>query len=165
MGLFRVRAANAILLRKEKTTDRVLISGIGTGNEACEIGNEELILRGQGLADAINQASQEAKVEIHETACRVASITGEDYFFSEASLAHIKTLKKLLPKHQLLHTTQKYRRSRSCYSWFDNGNELLWFNKRYLNGDKIICQISNDNSQRGAFIMQENPRQGAKYGS
>lgn len=84
------------------------------------------------------------------TGFRVSSASSENYFFTEATLAQIKTLKQKVDEQPHLH-------SADCVSKVGGAITIMTyyaFNKSYTFGKNAICHISNDNSQRGAFVMQ-----------
>lgn len=158
-GFIPGEAATAILL--SRTTDsaasNVMISGVGEGQEKATLDNEDEVLRGIGIAEAINQASKDSGVEIHDTGFRVSSVSGEDYFFTEAALAQIKTLKQKVDEHPLWHPADCVGEVGAAIGGAITIMTYYAFNKGYALGKNAICHISNDNSQRGAFVMQYKP--------
>jgi 3-oxoacyl-[acyl-carrier-protein] synthase I len=154
-GFIPGEAACAVLL--SNTTNgppEVVIAGIGAAEEAATIGQEGLVLRGQGLVAAINQASEDAGIAIHETSFRVASVSGEDYFFTEAALAHYRTLKKKLPTHPLWHPADNVGEVGAAIGGIMTIMTYYALVKGYAQGDSVLCHISNDDPHRGAFIVQ-----------
>jgi 3-oxoacyl-[acyl-carrier-protein] synthase-1 len=154
-GFIPGEAATAVLLCKPGRHDtKVVIAGVGEGQERAVIGDEEQILKGQGLTQAINNASQDAGIPIHETAFRVASVSGEEYFFREASLAQYRALKQKVPEHRLWHPADSIGEVGSAIGGAMVVMVYYAFIGHYAPGNLALCHISNDNPQRGAFIMQ-----------
>lgn len=154
-GFIPGEAATAVLLSTPRIfTSDVIISGVGEGNENAILGNADEVLKGYGLTDAINHASKDAEVSIHDIAFRVSSVSGEDYFFTEAALAQIKTLNKKIPEQPLWHPADNVGEIGAAIGGAIVIMTYYAFTKKYAPGNKALCQISNDNSQRGAFIMQ-----------
>ncbi|MCU7817079.1 MAG: hypothetical protein KZQ81_18260 [Candidatus Thiodiazotropha sp. (ex Rostrolucina anterorostrata)] len=154
-GFIPGEAATAVLLCKPGRHDaRVVIAGVGESEEAAVIGDEEQILKGQGLTQAINNASKDAGISIHETAFRVASVSGEDYFFREASLAQYRALKQKVAEHRLWHPADNMGEVGAAIGGAMVVMVYYAFVGRYAPGVFALCHISNDNPQRGAFIMQ-----------
>jgi 3-oxoacyl-[acyl-carrier-protein] synthase I len=154
-GFIPGEAATAVLLSSPGRHDtKVVISGVGKGEETAIIGDEDQILKGQGLTQAINDASKDAGIPIHETAFRVASVSGEDYFFREASLAQYRTLKQKVPEHRLWHPADSIGEVGAAVGGAMVVMVYYAFAGGYAPGDIALCHISNDNPQRGAFIMQ-----------
>jgi len=158
-GFIPGEAATAILLSTQKDKSTVIISGVGEGQETATLDNEEEVLRGNGIADAIKQASQDASVEIHNTGFRVSSVSGEDYFFTEAALAQIKTLKQKVDEQPLWHPADCVGEVGAAIGGAITVMTYYAFTKNYSLGNNALCHISNDNTQRGAFIMQYKPSQ------
>jgi 3-oxoacyl-[acyl-carrier-protein] synthase I len=154
-GFIPGEAATAVLLSKPVRHDsEVLIAGVGEAEESAVIGDEEQILKGKGLAQAINIASKDAGIPIHETAFRVASVSGEDYFFREASLAQYRALEQKIPEHRLWHPADSIGEVGAAIGGAMVVMVYYAFLGRYAPGNTALCHISNDNSKRGAFIMQ-----------
>lgn len=154
-GFIPGEAATAVLLRKPgRHNAEVVVAGVGEGEEQAVIGDEEQILRGQGLAQAINNASKDANIPVHETSFRVASVSGEDYFFKEASLAQYRTLKQKVPEHRLWHPADNIGEVGAAVGGAMIVMVYYALIERYAPGDIALCHIANDNPQRGAFIMQ-----------
>ena len=162
-GFIPGEAATAILLSTSKDDLSVSISGVGEGQESATLDNEEEVLKGNGIADAIRQASKDSGVEIHNTGFRASSVSGEDYFFTEAALAQIKTLKQKVDEQPLWHPADSVGEVGAAVGGAITVMTYYAFTKAYALGSNAICHISNDNSQRGAFIMQYKPsnQQGA----
>ncbi len=157
-GFIPGEAATAILLSSPTIADsEIIISGVGEGVENAAIDNEENVLTGSGLANAINQASNDAGVDIHKTHFRVSSVSGEDYFFKEAALAQIKTLKQKVSEQPLWHPADNVGEVGAAIGGVIVIMAYYAFIKQYAPGNSALCQISNDNSLRGAFIMQYKP--------
>lgn len=156
-GFIPGEAATAILISNPiKNPSNVIISGVGDGIETATIDNEE-VLKGNGIADAIKQASKDSGIEIHNTGFRVSSVSGEDYFFTEAALAQIKTLKQKVDEQPLWHPADSVGEVGAAVGGAITIMTYYAFTKGYALGENAICHISNDNSQRGAFVMQYKP--------
>ncbi len=154
-GFIPGEAATAILLSKPTGEDNeVIISGVGTAFESATIFNEEELLKGKGLSEAIMEASNQAKLPIHETSFRVGSMSGEEYFFDEATLAQIKTLKQKIPDHPLWHPADSIGEVGAAISGAMVIQTYYAMINGYAPGANAICHISNDDELRGAFIMQ-----------
>jgi 3-oxoacyl-[acyl-carrier-protein] synthase-1 len=154
-GFIPGEAACAVLVSRANGKEpEVVIAGVGLAEEQAIIGNEDLVLKGQGLSAAINRASEDAAIAIHETAFRVASVSGEDYFFAEAALAHYRTLKKKLPSHQLWHPADNVGEVGAAIGGIITIMTYYALTKGYAPGNNALCHISNDGTRRGAFIMQ-----------
>lgn len=83
---------------------KLLIRGIGYGMETAPIGSGQP-LRADGLSAAMKAALAEADVPMHHIQYRLADMTGEHYYFKEASLALSRTLHTRVDEMDLLHLT------------------------------------------------------------
>ncbi len=154
-GFIPGEAATAVLLcNPGKKESEVLILGVGEGEEIAVINDEDHVLKGDGLAHAINNASEDSGIAIHKTAFRVASVSGEDYFFNEATLAQKKTLKQKVSEHRLWHPADSIGEVGAAVGGAMVVMVYYAFVNGYAPGNTALCHISNDNQQRGAFIMQ-----------
>jgi 3-oxoacyl-[acyl-carrier-protein] synthase-1 len=154
-GFIPGEASTAVLLTTPDTVaSDVVISGIGDGFEYATVDNENEVLKGNGLATAVNNASQDAGVVIHDTHFRVSSLSGEDYFFTEAALVQIKTLKQKVNEQALWHPADNIGEVGAAIGGALVIMTYYAFIKHYAPGKNALCQISNDNALRGAFIMQ-----------
>jgi len=154
-GFIPGEAASAVLLSKPTNEENeIVISGVGTAKEVATIYNEDELLRGKGLSEAIMEASEQTGVPIHETSFRVGSMSGEEYFFDEATLAQQKTLKQKIPDHPLWHPADSIGEVGAAIGGAMVIQTYYAMINGYAPGDKVICHISNDDELRGAFIMQ-----------
>lgn len=154
-GFIPGEAATAILLSKPiGEENEVVISGVGTARETATIYNEEELLRSEGLSKAIMEASDQAQLPIHETSFRVGSMSGEEYFFDEATLAQIKTLKQKIPDHPLWHPADSIGEVGAAIGGAMVIQTYYAMINGYASGDNALCHISNDDELRGAFIVQ-----------
>jgi len=156
-GFIPGEAATAILLSTPKRfASDIIICGVGEGDETATIDNEEEVLKGDGLADAVKAAAEQARLAVHETHYRVSSVSGESYFFREASLALSKSLKQKVPEHQLLHPADSIGEVGAAIGGAMVIMDYYAILKGYAPGNTSLHLVSNDNSQRGAYIMKLN---------
>lgn len=164
-GFIPGEAATAILLSKPDSNhaNTPQIVGVGIGKESASYHNsltdDPDILRGKGLSDAIKAASQQAHIDIHNTAYRVASVSGEDYFFTEAALAQIKSLKQKVAEHPLWHPADSIGEVGAAVGGAITIMTYYALQKKYALGNQVLCHISNDNEQRGAFILKQSTQE------
>jgi len=166
-GFIPGEAATAVLLSKPTGEENeVIISGVGITKESATLFNEEELLRGKGLSTAIMEASKQAAVPIYETQFRVGSMSGEEYFFNEATLAQQKTLTQKIPKHPLWHPADSLGEVGAAIGGAMVIQAYYAMINGYAPGDNAICHISNDDELRGAFIMQyTNKNRDVLYGT
>jgi 3-oxoacyl-[acyl-carrier-protein] synthase-1 len=154
-GFIPGEAATAVLLSKpNRHRSEVDIIGVGEADEVATIGHEEEILRGIGLSQAINQAAEDAGINVHDTDFRIGSMSGETYFFSEASYAQFRTLKQKIETHPLWHPATHVGEVGASIGGAIVVMAYYALLEEYAPGPTALCHISNDDERRGAFIMQ-----------
>ncbi|VUD46572.1 hypothetical protein TDB9533_00850 [Thalassocella blandensis] len=153
-GFVPGEAAVAVLLGNPGTSfTQTCITGLGLGEEPSIIGSGE-VLRADGLSEAIRQASASSATPVCETDFRISSANGEEYWFREASLAQSRTLEKKRPSHPLWHPADSIGEVGAAVGGAMIVMAHYAFEKGYAPGSAALCQISNDNSERGAFILE-----------
>ena len=96
----------------------------------------------------------QAEMEVHHTQYRVSSVSGESYFFKEAALALSKSLKQKVPAHRLLHPADSIGEVGAAIGGAMVVMDYFALTKGYAPGKTSLHLISNDNCQRGAYIMR-----------
>ncbi|MDR6498857.1 hypothetical protein ACPUER_15525 [Burkholderia sp. DN3021] len=87
-GYIPGEGAGAVLLGLDDgAPGRLLITGVGCAEENARISQSEKPIRGLGLKRAIRDASQMSGFAVSECAFHMSDISGESYYFKEASLA------------------------------------------------------------------------------
>lgn len=154
-GFIPGEATTAVLLSSpRRNLSSVDIIGVGEAEEVATIGNEDEVLKGIGLSQAINRAAVDAGIEVHESDFRIASVSGESYFFSEASYAQYRTLKKKISAHQLWHPASNVGEVGASIGGAIVVMAYFAFIEEYAPGQTALCHISNDDKRRGAFFMR-----------
>ena len=157
-GFIPGEAATAVhLSHPAERASPVHITGIGLGNEPVTLDSDE-VLRGNGLAQAIEQAVAQSGIPVHQTQFRIASLSGEEYFFREAALAQIKTLKQKIPEHPLWHPADAIGETGAAVggAMVVMGYHALVMD--YAPGPNALCHLSNDAPLRGAFLLSRHAR-------
>lgn len=152
-GFIPGEAAVAVCLSQPDGSPQTLITGIGRGEEPAPIYSGE-VLRTEGLSTAIRAAADEAGIRVCETDFRISSANGEEYWYREASLAQSRTLEAPCPHQSLWHTADHIGEVGAA-----SGPAMLVmahyaFEKGYAPGPRALCQLSNDDSERAAFILE-----------
>lgn len=156
-GFMPGEAAGALLLgRADGAGDRqaqLAITGLGFAREAAHIASEEP-LRGEGLAAAIRGALAEAGVAMHDMDYRIADLSGEHYYFKEASLALSRTLRQRKESFDLWHPAE-------CAGELGAASGVAMLAlaeaacaKGYTLGPRILAHWANDNGRRAAATLQ-----------
>jgi 3-oxoacyl-[acyl-carrier-protein] synthase-1 len=153
-GFIPGEAAGALIVAKpSRTESNVSCIGLGFGEERAPIDSEEP-LRGDGLATAIKTALGEAGCGMHELDFRIADITGEQYYFKEASLAMSRTLRQRKTEFDIWHPTDCVGEIGAAIGAVALAVALAAFRKGYAPGPAAIFHSGNDAGQRAAVILR-----------
>jgi 3-oxoacyl-[acyl-carrier-protein] synthase-1 len=154
-GFIPGEAATAVLLSTPgKNPSEVIIAGVAEAEENAYLGNEEEPLLAKGLVEAIRKASKDAGLELHHASFRVASVSGESYFFNEAALAQTRALKRKIKTQPIWHPADNIGEVGAAVGGAMVVMTYYAFVLNYAPGSVALCHISNDDTHRGAFYMQ-----------
>lgn len=149
-GFIPGEAAGALVVtRPDPQVDvQLLIFGLGAAREKA-LPQNDLPLRGEGMATAIKAALKEADASAEEIACCIASCSGEDYYFEELALAQQRAgigAHLWLPAETLGETGSVI----GCI-------QLAWWlearRKFYIPGNGALILASADNARRTAMVV------------
>ncbi len=90
-GFIPGEAAAALLISRPKSYSQLHCIGVGKSTEEAHIDSEES-LRANGLVEAIKAALDDADCAMHTLDFRITDLSGEQYYFKEASLALSRVL-------------------------------------------------------------------------
>ena len=151
---FLLRPLSAgLLLTLPSGTPQVLCTGVGFGTEKAHIRTEEP-LRGEGLTNAIREALAECGCEIDEMNFRITDLSGEQYYFKEASLAVGRTLRKLKEEFDIWHPAECIGEAGALAGVAIVAVAYAACHKKYALGPNILLHMANDDGQRAAAIIQ-----------
>ena len=132
--------------------DQLVCVGLGIGIEDAHVYSEEP-LRADGLSAAIRESLGNADCELGDLDFRITDLSGEQYYFKEASLALLRTLRKRKAEFDLWHPAD-------CIG--DVGSVLAVVmlivikfacEKEYSKGSKVLAHLGNDDGKRSAMIL------------
>jgi 3-oxoacyl-[acyl-carrier-protein] synthase-1 len=153
-GFIPGEAGAAILLGPvDSSTPHLACIGLGYGTEHATILSEEP-LRGEGLKKAINSAMRDAAVTWEYIDFRITDANGEQYWFKEASLALMRTLRIHKEEVDLWHPADSIGEIGAAIVPCVLGISLFAVSKQYAPGTGILCHFSADGEERGALVMQ-----------
>jgi 3-oxoacyl-[acyl-carrier-protein] synthase-1 len=152
-GFMAGEGAGALLVGEPSGRPELLCTGVGFGREAAHIGSEEP-LRAEGLSAAIRAALAEAGCAMHDFDYRIADISGEQYYFKEASLALSRTLRQRKEEFDLWHPAECIGESGALAGAAIIALAESACRKGYGKGYNIVAHMSNDGGQRAALSMQ-----------
>jgi 3-oxoacyl-[acyl-carrier-protein] synthase I len=129
--------------------------GIGFAREAAHLDSEEP-LRADGLTQAMKAALVEATCDIDDIGYRISSLSGEQYYFKEASLALNRTRPKRKENFDLWHPAESIGEAGSaaaiaCFALGQAANT-----KGYSPGSIPLIHFSNDLGARAVVVLRAN---------
>jgi len=162
-GFIPGEAASSVMLCSVQTEKRyfkkthVQISGIGLSREkatldACE--KDDAVLLGAGLTEAMKTALNNAGYSMDQMKFIVSSLSGESYFFEESSLSKTRCLQKRVETLPLWHPADCIGEVGSAVGGAMSIMASIAMMKQYAPGNLALCQISNDDEIRGAFVLE-----------
>ena len=154
-GFIPGEAGSAILVSKPSTTSdpQLLCLGVGFGEEHATV-EKDLPLKAEGLTSAINTALAESQFEMSGLDFRITDISGEQYYFKEATLALARTLRKVKDNFYMWHPADCIGEVGAAIGPILMAVALAGCKKSYTHGDNILCHFSNDAGQRAAAVLQ-----------
>jgi 3-oxoacyl-[acyl-carrier-protein] synthase-1 len=150
-GFMGGEGAGALLVSKLAGRRGLRLEGFGFAVEAAHIDSEEP-LRGDGLTAAIKAALAQAGQELHDMNYRIADVSGEQYYFKEASLALNRTLRKRKGEFELWHPAESIGETGATagVACFAAGHFAAL--KGYAPGPRAILHFGTDQGARAAVV-------------
>ncbi|WP_123344110.1 hypothetical protein [Pseudomonas brassicacearum] len=127
--------------------------GLGFGVEQATVESEDLPLRAEGLTQAIRAALGEAGCGLEQMDYRLTDISGEQYYFKEASLALSRSLRVRKEFFHLWHPADCIGEVGAAIGPVMLAVALAASRKGYGEGPNIFCHLGNDAGQRAAALL------------
>ena len=126
--------------------------GLGVGIEESHVYSEEP-LRADGLVAAIRESLGDADCEMGDLDFRITDLSGEQYYFKEASLAVLKTLRKRKQEFGIWHPADCIGEIGSVLAAVMLTVMKVACEKEYSKGNKVLAHLGNDDGKRSAMIL------------
>lgn len=153
-GFMPGEAAGALLIGSPQDKPGELVcTGIGFGHEAAHIESGEP-LRGDGLAQAIKASLNDAGRQMHDLDFCITDISGEQYYFKEASLALSRTLRERKEEFDIWHPAESTGEVGAASGATIFADALAACRKAYTKGNNVLVHCANDAGQRAALTLQ-----------
>lgn len=152
-GFVPGEGASAIVVKRlSSDAPELILLGMGFGIETATIEGDEP-LRGDGLVHAIRAALSDSGIEKDRLDFRIADVSGEQYWFKEASLAMTRILRTKKEEFDFWHPADCIGEVGSAVG--PVALNVAWhaFENGYSKGDAVICHFGNDNGKRAALIL------------
>lgn len=152
-GFMPGEAAGAVMLGPVTAgKPHLLCAGFGFAEEHACLDSQHP-LRGEGLAAAVKGALADAEADIDEVACRITDLSGEQYYFKEASLALSRTLRKRGENPELWHPAESVGEVGAASGAICLAVANAAILKHYMPaGGTVLMHFSADAGERAAIL-------------
>jgi 3-oxoacyl-[acyl-carrier-protein] synthase I len=156
-GIIPGEAAACVLLGSERRASLASICGIGLANEPGRLDND-VPLRGQGIAHAARQALAEARLEMHDMCFRLSDAGGEAYDFKEQVLAVSKLLRRNMDAFPLWLGAMTLGDVGCAAGLCNLLTAVAAWRRGYAPGPRAIAYASAANGNRAAVVLEAGTR-------
>jgi len=151
-GFLPGEGAGAILVGPARK-DALICLGLAHSDEPAHIDSEHP-LRGEGLARAMRGALNDAGCEMHDMDFRITDLSGEQYYFKEATLALARLLRRRKAEFDIWHPAECIGETGALA-----GVAMLCVaeaarRKDYAAGPNVLLHMANDDGQRAALVCR-----------
>lgn len=152
-GFIPGEGAGAVLVASPGRGPSLTCTGIGFGSEPAHIDSDDPLL-GRGMAMTISQALQEAACAIQDIDIRITDVSGEQYYFKEASLAVARLLRVRKESLDIWHASECIGETGAVAGLVGIAVAEAACRKAYAPGPRILWHAANDDGQRTAAIFE-----------
>jgi 3-oxoacyl-[acyl-carrier-protein] synthase-1 len=152
-GLIPGEGAGALWVSAEPgSMGAAVLEGVGFAMES-PMGATDRPLRADGLTHAIKSALTDAGREMHDVDFRISDLSGEQYFFKEASLALSRTLRQLKQEFDLWHPAESMGDAGAALGVAVIALAMEAWRKGYAKGPVVMAQFGIESGQRAAVLL------------
>lgn len=151
-GFVPGEAAGAILLAKPDLASKAVVRGIGLATEAAMIESDKP-LRADGMTQAIEAALKDGGCALHELDLRVGDLSGEQYYFKEASISLARVLRRRKEVFALWHPADCVGETGAAAGFVGLCVATTALDKRYAPGAGVLLHQSDDAGERAAIVL------------
>lgn len=154
-GFIPGEGAAAVLLAAPTLSEEPQLAciGLGFGVEPAGVEAEDLPLRAEGLTRAIRAALGEAGCGLEQMDYRLTDLSGEQYYFKEASLALSRSLRVRKEHMHLWHPADCIGEVGAAIGPAMLTVALAASRKAYGEGPNILCHLGNDAGERAVALL------------
>jgi 3-oxoacyl-[acyl-carrier-protein] synthase-1 len=150
-GFMPGEGASAVLVGKPTGKPELRCIGLGFGVEKGHIESEEP-LRADGLTLAHKAALSEAGLTMDDMDYRITDLSGEQYYFKEASLAYSRLLRLRRNNPELWHPAECTGASGAALGGICVAVARAAGEEGYAPGRAVLLHFSDDNGQRASIV-------------
>lgn len=151
-GFIAGEGAGAMLVSRATRSGGLICSGLGAGMEPAHFASGQP-LRADGLAAAIRAALDESGREIHEIDFRITDLSGEQFYFKEASMAVARLLRQRKASFDLWHPAEGIGETGAVATIAMIAVAWHASRKGYAPGPRMLLHAGSDGSERMAAIF------------
>jgi 3-oxoacyl-[acyl-carrier-protein] synthase-1 len=153
-GFIPGEAGAALLVESgsKQNQSALICEGLGFAVEAAHVDSEEP-LRAEGLTTAIKASLSDAGCELGDLDFRITDLSGEQYYFKEASLALSRTLRQRKEEFDIWHPAD-------CVGEVGSSQGLIMMavlkaacEKEYTKGYRMFAHMGNDDGKRSSVVL------------
>lgn len=154
-GFIPGEGASALLLGKPKSKPNstyIDCLGMGFGIEKATI-ETDLPFRADALTQAIKSALNEAEILVGNTSFRITDLSGEQYYFKEAAIAHSRLSRISKDIYDLWHPADCVGECGAAIGIMTLVISNFAAKNNFALGEYCIAHFASDNGRRAAFIL------------
>lgn len=151
-GFIPGEAGTAVLVGSHPGPGTLRVRSVGLGVEAATIGGD-LALRGDGLTAAYRQALEDTGLGLHDVKYRMASCSGEAYWFKEAALALGRVTRVRREFQDFWHPAECIGEAGAAAVPAMLAIAFMAAAKGYAPGESCMIHASNDDDKRIALLV------------
>lgn len=152
-GFLPGEAGGAVLVSSAESEAQSICAGIGFATELTPLGSDAPS-RGTGIAKAIENALADSECAMHELDLRIADISGEQYYFREATLAVSRLLRQRKETFDLWHPAECAGETGAAAGFIMTATAIAAGRKGYLEGSNVLIHLANDSGARAAAVLR-----------
>jgi 3-oxoacyl-[acyl-carrier-protein] synthase-1 len=153
-GFMAGEGAGALLLAAPASAaDRLWVQGLGFAREHSTVLSGEP-LRADGLTAAIKQSLSEADCRLHDLDFRITDLSGEQYYFKEATIALSRILRVRKEEFDIWHPAECIGEAGALAGLATLVVAEAACRKGYRSGPGVLCHAGNDAGERTAIIAR-----------
>jgi 3-oxoacyl-[acyl-carrier-protein] synthase-1 len=152
-GFMPGEGAGGLLLGRPAGTEDPVCIGVGFGVEEAHIGSDEP-LRADGLSLAIEAGLAQAQCAMHDIDYRITDLSGEQYYFKEATLALARTLRRRKESFDIWHPAECIGEAGAVAGLAAFAVADAASRGGYAPGASVLVHAANDAGQRASAVLR-----------
>lgn len=160
-GVIPGEAATCLLLASSAAQALAVVRGLGFAQEQA-LPDNDVPLRGDGLAAAARAALAEAGLAMHDMDLRLSDAAGESYYFKEQALVLLKLLRQRKDKFPLWQCADALGDTGAAAGLCGLATAIAGFCRGYAPGPRAIGFVGNTRGQRASLVLEAAPKEGAR---